>query len=148
MSMKMTCDFCGKETECNNLFIQNVIEPNMPIRHQICQDCLSKYIYANLTTKDPNVKPADTFSKSLIEKDDKNAFAGMLLRDFLRTPFYLEDLGTVYTFVTPDEKEIIDLQPWLLQPIAFVSKKTKNSEIFVTIADNNTSSDDYNTTND
>ena len=72
----------------------------------------------------------------------------MLLRDFLRTPFYLEDLGTVYTFVTPDNKEIIDLQPWLLQPIAFVSKKTKNSEIFVTIADNNTSSDDYNTTND
>lgn len=144
----MTCDFCGKETECNNLFIQNVIEPNMPIRHQICHDCLSKYIYATLITKAPDTKPAETFSRSMIQKDDNNAFAGMLLRDFLRTPFYLEDLGTVYTFVTPDDKEIIDLQPWLLQPIAFVSKKTKNSEIFVTIADNNTSSDDYNTTND
>ena len=144
----MTCDFCGKETECNNLFIQNVIEPNMPIRHQICHDCLNKYIYANLITKDPDTKPAETFSRSMIQKDDNNAFAGMLLRDFLRTPFYLEDLGTVYTFVTPDDKEIIDLQPWLLQPIAFVSKKTKNSEIFVIIADNNTSSDDYNTTND
>lgn len=144
----MTCDFCGKNTECSNLFIQNVIEPNMPIRHQICHDCLSKYIYANLSTKNHDKKSADTFSKSMTKKDGKNAFTGMLLRDFLRTSFYLEDLGTIYTFVTPDEKEIIDLQPWLLQPIASVSEKTKNSEIFITIADNNTSSDDYNTTND
>jgi hypothetical protein len=145
--MKMTCDFCGKETECSNLFIQNAIEPNMPIRHQICHDCLNKYIYANLTTKDPNVKPADAFSKSMIKPDNTTAFAGMLLRDFLRTPFYLEDLGTIYTFVTPDDKEIIDLQPWLLQPIATVSNKTEHSEIFVTLADNKTDSDDENTTN-
>lgn len=143
----MTCDFCGKETECNNLFIQNVAEPNMPIRHQICHECLNKHIYANLATKDPAVKPEDTFSKSMIKKDDKNAFTGMKLRDFLRTPFYLEDINTVYTFITPDNETIVDLKPWLLQPIESVSEKTKHSEIFVTMADNNTSNDDYNTVN-
>ena len=83
----------------------------------------------------------------MIKPDNTTAFVGMLLRDFLRTPFYLEDLGTIYTFVTPDDKEIIDLQPWLLQPIATVSNKTEHSEIFVTLANNKTDSDDENTTN-
>ena len=84
--------------------------------------------------------------QTLKEKPEKQsietAFTNMILRDFLRTNYYLDDVNTVYIFQTQLGKTIVDLRPWMGQPILKLSRKNKNSEIHVTLADNTTTTDE------
>lgn len=138
MGLTITCDFCGKPDETyHRLLIYNMDEPDLKSDCCACQECLEKYILSNM--KQEKIQ-------SLIQKSKKQsietAFNGMILRDFLRTEYYLDDINTVYIFKTQLGDTIIDLRPWMGQPILQLSRKNENSEIFVTLADNTTTIDD------
>lgn len=138
MGLTITCDFCGEPNKTyHRLLIYDINEPDLKSDCCACESCLQKYILSNMKPE-----KAQTLKEKPEKQSIETAFTNMILRDFLRTNYYLDDVNTVYIFQTQLGKTIVDLRPWMGQPILKLSRKNKNSEIHVTLADNTTTTDE------